>query len=1169
MIGLLRKLFIKSIGGTRNERLVRARMKIVHEKINPLEEQVKALSPDQLMEKSRKLREDIIAGKVKRDDALPEAFAMIREASRRGREHRQYDVQLVAGMILDHGWIAEEATGEGKTIACYPAIYMAWLEGMKTHVVTVNDYLVKRDAEFAMPVFELLGMSVGYIQSEMDHTARQTNYACDVTYGTNSEFGFDYLRDNMKMSKEEQVQGSLDFAIIDEVDSILIDEARTPLIISGPSTGDTSVYKKADRVARELINRHRPWANANKRVDAITREVTALEGAVKDKNQKSDDIKQKLDKKRDELKVATAERDKATKYYEVELDKKSCHLTHEGIGAAQEIAGVGSFYVGSNMEWPHLMDQSLRAHLVYEKDKDYVVRDNKIIIVDEFTGRLLDGRQWSDGLHQAVEAKERVTIKEENQTLATITLQNYFKLYKKLSGMTGTAMTEANEFMKIYKLDVVEIPTNRPCVRDDQEDVIYGDDKYKYKHIVENIKENSFAGRPVLVGTTSIEKSEYLSNLLTKTYGIDHELLNGRPENATREADIVAKAGLQRPRKPGSKQMVGNVTIATNMAGRGTDIKLSNEAKAAGGLHIVGTERHESRRVDNQLRGRAGRQGDPGSSIFYLSLDDDLLQMFAAPWVRKMIQFMGVREDEPIVHKRISNAIRKAQKKVEERNFEIRKSLLDYDEVMDHQRKAFYSLRQNILDGKELDSMVFDMVALSTDEAVENYLESNYTQRSVAELARTLLRADIRDDQVRVDKSANIELLESELREIAKSEAFQAITITIGEYIFEDVDSKDWDLKGLRDWAHREHGAGLSVNKMKAMTAKEIEDSIYEQAIEKIDSIDLSSIAPLFEADYAKKSLCEWARSKFDISIEASELDGSPDDARELIGQKVRDLYQQRRIEYPVEYALDMTVAQSGMENVYALDSLAGWVKYKFNEELKIEDWQGKPINDLYKHLIEISKSWNTGGKLEEEIRGKSAQLHNSKSAIEEYIRERFDSDQDAESLAKLSKSELESRLAEIGKAFLCRDLTQLEAYVLLQICDSSWKDHLLNMDHLKGSIGLRAFAEKDPKVAYKTEGSRMFEEMFGSIRDKVTDMIFKVRLAADDTQAQSVYDVSSQTHEEVQGYGHLSEGAQQQQLASEPPKISQIINDTMKVGRNDPCPCGSGKKFKKCCGRE
>ncbi|KKL51622.1 hypothetical protein LCGC14_2293650, partial [marine sediment metagenome] len=509
-------------------------------------------------------------------DILPEAFAVVRLASWLAQDHRQFDVQFVAGRVLYEGIIAEEATGEGKTIACYPAIFAAVLAGQKVHVVTVNDYLVKRDRDFAAPIFDLLGMTVGAIQQPMDPSERHPEYACDVIYGTNSEFGFDYLRDNMKLSVDEQVQqGRQDYAIIDEVDFILIDEARTPLIISGPAYGDVDRYTKADVVARELIKRHRSYAQASRQLDSLKRNVKSLEGEHdKASGQSRKAVGEKLQRAQDQLARAETDLEAKTKYYEVELDKKSAHLTHQGITAAQDVAGVGSFYVGSNMEWPHLLDQSLRAHTVYERDKEYVVQNGQVVIVDEFTGRLMEGREWSDGLHQAVEAKERVTVKEENQTLATITFQNFFRLYKKLAGMTGTAMTEAEEFLKVYELDVVSVPTHRPVNRVDYNDRIYQTVDEKFDALVEEINDYSKRGRPVLVGTTSIEKSERLSNMLTRRYGVGHEVLNARPENAGREADIVMRAGWQSPLKPRSKEMVGNVTIATNMAGRGTDIKL-------------------------------------------------------------------------------------------------------------------------------------------------------------------------------------------------------------------------------------------------------------------------------------------------------------------------------------------------------------------------------------------------------------------------------------------------------------------------------------------------------------------------------------------------------------------------------------------------------------------
>ena len=537
---------------------------------------------------------------------------------------------------------------------------------------------------------------------------RKTQYDCDITYGTNNEFGFDYLRDNMKISLDQMAQGPLEYAIVDEVDSILIDEARTPLIISGPAQDDVTRYKKADAVGRHLMSLQAPYDRIEKskrrrRTDDCQCRGRACRGEKRKEcrpHRKSPaghrkNSSRNLNRWRPNFR-------RLTQYYEVEHDKKSLHLTHEGVGAAQESAGVGSFYTGSNMDWPHLIEQSLRAHVVFEREKEYVVMDGKIIIVDEFTGRLMHGRQWSDGLHQAVEAKENVQVKEETQTLATITLQNFFKLYKKIAGMTGTANTEAAEFMSIYKLEVVNIPTNQPCVRDDRNDLIYKSLKEKFNAIVEEIHEVSGQGRPILVGTVSIEKSEALSAALTKKYGIEHEVLNAKQH--AREAVIVAKAGHQHQSRDGS--MRGNVTIATNMAGRGTDIKLGPGVADIGGLHILGTERHEARRIDNQLRGRAGRQGDAGSSQFFLSFDDDLMRIFAPEWTIKALSWIGWEEGEPIYHPRISKGIEKAQKKVEERNFEARKSLLDYDEVMDYQRKIFYGRRREILSGKGLRELI-------------------------------------------------------------------------------------------------------------------------------------------------------------------------------------------------------------------------------------------------------------------------------------------------------------------------------------------------------------------------------------------------------------------------------------------------------------------------------
>src|SRR6185312_170625 len=524
---------------------------------------------------------------------------------------RCFDVQLIGGLVLYEGRIAEMATGEGKTFVAPLAFFMKVLEGNHCHVVTVNDYLVKRDSSWVRPPFEALGMTVGYVQSDMEPggEVRRKQYQCDITYGTNSEFGFDYLRDNMKERADLQVQGPLDFAIVDEVDSILIDEARTPLIISGAAHDDAPKYRAADAVARKVMELSKPWDSAEKEADAAKRAIKAAEGDAEKAKSKEEKESARRRREEAEKKLAEAEKKKEglTQYYEVEWDRKSVHLTHEGIAAAQDIAGVGSFYVGSNMEWPHLMEQSMRAHVVYEKDKDYVVEkgqrgEMEVIIVDEFTGRKMVGRQWSDGLHQAVEAKEKVPIKQETQTLATITLQNFFKLYKSLSGMTGTAQTEAEEFAKIYRLEVVTIPTNRPVIRQDNEDRVYRKEREKWDAIIDEIKAYSDAGRPVLVGTTSVEKSEMLSNMLKRKYGVQHEVLNAKYHE--REAHIVALAGQTHKNVHG--EIVGNVTIATNMAGRGTDIKPARETffevnatpeNGTGGKYVV-TQRSTGKKLE-------------------------------------------------------------------------------------------------------------------------------------------------------------------------------------------------------------------------------------------------------------------------------------------------------------------------------------------------------------------------------------------------------------------------------------------------------------------------------------------------------------------------------------------------------------------------------------------
>jgi len=829
------KVLLK-IFGSRNERLIKSYTGMV-ERANAFEDRVRQLDDAALKGKTTEFKAALAAGRDP-EDILAEAFAVVRETARRTVEMRHFDVQLIGGNVLFEGKIAEMATGEGKTLVATLAAYMVHLTGRRVHLVTVNDYLAKRDAEWMAPVYNALGMTVGAIQADMDTAGqeRKDTYLCDVTYGTNNEFGFDYLRDNMKTMLEQMVQGPLDYAIVDEVDSILIDEARTPLIISGPAFDDVTRYKKADQIARQLLSLQGGYTRIKAQIDAAERRIANAQGelseAKKDKdNKRIEKAQQAIEKAQEEIAAAQARLTEATQYYEVEFDRKQVRMTDEGEKAAQDIAGMGSFYTGTNIDWPHLLQQSLRAHVVFEKEKDYVVMDGKVVIVDEFTGRLMQGRQWSDGLHQAVEAKEGVTVKEESQTLATITLQNFFKLYANIAGMTGTAATEADEFMKIYKLDVVVIPTNKPCVRDDRQDVIYKSMAEKFSAIVEEIHETSAAGRPVLVGTISIEKSELLSTALTKRHGLDHEVLNAKQH--AREAQIVLKAGHQHKAHDGT--MRGNVTIATNMAGRGTDIKLGPGVAQIGGLHILGTERHEARRIDNQLRGRAGRQGDAGSSQFFLSFDDDLMRVFAPEWTVKALSWIGWEEGQPIYHGRISKGIEKAQKKVEERNFEIRKSLLEYDEVMDHQRKIFYSRRRQVLEGRNLKAMIEEMIDHTITGHCESILDKEYPFRCMLEWARTNFDVELKISDVAQAEPQDVEAL---IKNRAKDAARNNISLSLGEYLEDYSDPSTWDVAGLTKWAMSAFKVNLSASKVKNLSPEEIEEQLVAAAAEQVDKRD-------------------------------------------------------------------------------------------------------------------------------------------------------------------------------------------------------------------------------------------------------------------------------------------------------------------------------------------
>ncbi|MGB9822097.1 preprotein translocase subunit SecA [Thermodesulfovibrio sp.] len=758
MVKILEKIF-----GTKNERELKRYFKIVEE-INAIEPEISKLSDEALKAKTEEFKERLSKGESL-DDLLREAFAVVREVAKRTLGMRHFDVQLVGGIVLHEGKIAEMKTGEGKTLVATLAAYLNALEGKGVHVVTVNDYLARRDVQWMGPIYNFLGLSVGVIQPDAsfvyDPTYRVADkrfdrlrpcskkqaYAADITYGTNNEFGFDYLRDNMVYNVDELCQRELNYAIVDEVDSILIDEARTPLIISGPSEESTDIYYAVNRIIKYL----------------------------------KPDEDFKLDEK-----------------------LKTVVLTEQGSRKSEKLLGIDNLYDPSNIQIVHHINQAIRAHYFFKKDVDYVVKDGKVIIVDEFTGRLLPGRRWSDGLHQAIEAKEGLKIEAENQTLATITFQNYFRMYKKLAGMTGTADTEAAEFAEIYNLEVVVIPTHKPMIRIDYPDSVYKTEKAKYEAVVREIEECYKTGRPVLVGTTSIEKSELLSRMLKKK-GIPHNVLNAKYHD--KEAEIVAQAG-----------RIGAVTIATNMAGRGTDILLGGNPEflaremlngknyteeeftealkkakeicekehekvvSLGGLHIIGTERHESRRIDNQLRGRAGRQGDPGSSRFYLSLEDELLRLFGGERLQNLMHFLKIEDDTPIENKMVSKAIENAQKRVEAHNFDIRKHLLKYDDVMNSQRKEIYSFRKEVLESESLKDKVFELLEMEIDELVDFYLSEQ--DEGIEKLKEQInVRFDIDVDLSNKSKEEIKQYLNEKLKE-----AYEQKESKVGTQLMRDVE---------------------------------------------------------------------------------------------------------------------------------------------------------------------------------------------------------------------------------------------------------------------------------------------------------------------------------------------------------------------------------------------
>ena len=1286
-----------------------------------------------------------------------EAFAVLREASRRAQNHRHFDCQLIGGRVLFEGKIAEMRTGEGKTIVCHLAAYLTILSGKKVHIVTVNDYLVKRDAEFAQPIFELVGITVGYIQAQVDPAGREgvrrEAYNCNITYGTNSEFGFDYLRDNMKTRFEDQVQGSLDYVIVDEVDSILIDEARTPLIISGPAYDDVTRYPRANKVAEELVRRQNTWDrkvmatvakfdgdthNIPKIMDAMNilgfKEKKAKGRGRKDEGTKGpgdDATKRQSDEEagsaesakpdsdaemptlgpdfltddhveaiqiyeNEVLKIPPAEQYR--RYFIVQMERKQVGITHEGVTIAQELLDIGSLYSGDNMEWPHLIENALRAQKVYLCDKDYVVQNGQIIIVDPFTGRLMHGRQWSDGLHQSVEAKENVKVKEETQTLATITIQNFIKLYRIKAGMTGTAMTEATELDKIYKLDVVEIPTNRPINRVDHNDKMYRDMDQKYNAIVDEIfeihrkgrpadpflmaelfkalkpilrdqgqdtakidealrrfneaeygdkKTIAFMletydevmgplahGRPILVGTTSVENSEKLSRLLERRYGIEHEVLNAK--NHAREAEIVAKAGhISLPVVGGDRSPRGNVTIATNMAGRGTDIKLSpgvvyekckvpaklpEGAVESGlyppgmtkccinceeydpatncahcfkpkidprfpalgrkvcavsspcGLHIIGTERHEARRIDNQLRGRAGRQGDPGSSRFALSLQDDLLKLFMSDWMLKMMERLGFTDGTSLEDKRLSKGIERAQRKVEERNFSTRKHLLEWDEPMDFQRKEFYTARQRILEERDLPDLIFGTIENAVRSTLKQYLGGRYAETCIVEWCRINLDVTIDEDAI---DTTDLEAAKKSIRSKAVDEAREMIRTSLGEYIDPTEPEGEWDLGGLLQWARRAFKFEMTQNQLRKMDPQEIEEALMAAAEEHFNGFELDGIAIYLNPQYPYDALAEWAKTKFSIQVEAAELLEKPQpEIAALLDQRVREAYRQREISYPVEWCLERAFAGETSDNATAAAGVVNWANRKFRAGWNIEDVQGRTIDEVRQELVALNEEF-LNGRLEKEIDENIA--GKDREAAIAWAKERFGRAWNQQRFDRTSSGDLRAAILAQGREMLRWELTRLEQFVLLRIYDQAWKDHLLEMDHLKTAIMQRPLGgdQSHPQSQYAIEGRELFTQMWSRIAGRVTDIVFKVRtFGAEEGEAPAAGGrrpvAMTFRHADSTGAGFTASADQQAAMKAQnvEAKVETIRREQPRVGRNDPCPCGSGKKYKQCHGK-
>ena len=1119
------------------------------DRINSMESEWQKLTDDELRQTTVKFRARLRNGETL-DDLLPEAFAAVRESGRRFLKMRHYEVQMIGGYILHNGMISEMVTGEGKTLVATLPAFLNAIAG-KVHVVTVNDYLARRDMEWMGPIYLNLGLTVGSIQSNMDSQERQIHYACDITYGTSNQFGFDYLRDNMKPSKDLQVQGPLDYAIVDEIDNILIDEARTPLIISGPAHDNLDKYPRAEAIARQL----------RKDVD-----------------------------------------------FEVKEKEHTCHLTEEGVRRAEQLAGVESFYTAGNMEWPHLLDNALKAHFLYKRDVHYVVEKGEVVIVDENTGRKMEGRQWSDGLHQAVEAKEGVKIKAETQTLATITLQNYFKLYRKLSGMTGTAMTEAEEFLKIYNLDVVAIPTNRAMKRINYPDNIYGTEKEKWDAVVAEIAEVHETGRPVLVGTTSIELSEMLSHRLVRK-GVQHSVLNAKFHE--REAEIVAQAGRK-----------SAVTIATNMAGRGTDIILGgnpehsaweelksryasrlevpktewdaltraiaekegmfSEGKIVselGGLHVVGTERHDSRRIDLQLRGRAGRQGDPGSSRFFISLDDKLMRLFAGDSVKRIMQWAGLREGEPIVSSMVTRRIEGAQKKREEQHFDQRKNLLEYDEIMDEQRKRTYSYRQQILDGQDCRKLLLGMMHDEINRWTKHFLAKNYRWETIAAWISQNLQIEADAGDVRDMSKADIEVwIHDEGMRQGETQIYEQIDI----HLPEDAPNKlDWNWIALTRWANRAFGLSLNDKELRGRDRREVASFLLEKAKEGILRWELKELDAFLDPLYPQKSLVSWANFNFLLGLKPEELQGLDEvHIVQLVKDKVRDQYDDKEVTFPVSVGMHNFLAGDGKQNERAnRERLARWANTRFRTDLDPEQFSDLQSSAIYSSLVETSRKFRERRPSAEAVQSKLSEIFGESKpaarpseiqteALLDWIEDELGLGLNAQRIQSLTVQQAENEILQGIDQVFRPELRQTERSVLLEFLDTAWKEHLYFMGHLRQGIGFVGYAQKDPRTEYKREGRRAFISMWERISEQVTQTLFRVEHESP-AFVGSLWRITATEHDVAPPESNIDKLQTNAPEAGEDGRTTDpIVNPGPRVGRNDDCPCGSGKKYKKCCGR-